>query len=413
MLIGSTSPNPHRWPKALRHDGRDFLTTAQVARVLGVKTQSVYAYVSRGQLDSVRIAGVRGSLFAVGEVEAFRARTARRPPAGIVERIQTEITLIENDRLYYRGRDATELAWNSDFIDVVEMLWGTTAGTDHGGSMREVLPPLPPIAGRRVDAIRVMIDLLGAADTHRGNVASDAVAEKAMCVIDAIVEALPVIGHPPRGHDLADRLWCRLSPMAPTPQRVRLLNAALVLLADHDLAAGTIAARVAASARGSVYAVISAGLGAFDGPLHGGATTVAQEFLTAVLADPEGPDHAVAAHLLDEQRLPGCGHVIYRHRDPRAEALIDGLSADGGRRGILTALDAARAGVNGLDRGFVNSDLALAAFALRYRMVDDAAETIFAVARIAGWVAHAIEEYREPRLRFRPEGVYTGIRPAG
>ena len=71
--------------------------------------------------------------------------------------------------------------------------------------------------------------------------------------------------------------------MAPTGRRVALLNAALVLVADHDLAAGTVAARVAASARGSIYAVISAGLGAFDGPLHGGATTLAQEFLYRIL----------------------------------------------------------------------------------------------------------------------------------
>jgi citrate synthase len=59
----------------------------------------------------------------------------------------------------------------------------------------------------------------------------------------------------------------------------------------------------------------------------------------------------------------------------------------------------------------MNSDMALAALALRYEMGPDAAETIFALARIAGWVAHALEEYQEPRLRFRPQGVYVGVRP--
>ena len=57
------------------------------------------------------------------------------------------------------------------------------------------------------------------------------------------------------------------------------------------------------------------------------------------------------------------------------------------------------------------SKLALAAVALSFGMNDDAAETVFALARMVGWTAHALEEYQERRLRFRPEGVYTGIRP--
>lgn len=400
--------HPRRWPVALRHNGRDFLTTAQVARVLGVKPQTVYAYVSRGRLESVRIAGMRGSLFPVADVEAFRGRTAARPPAGVVERIRTELTLIENDSLYYRGRDAVELAWSTEFLDVAELLWGSTAGSDHRGSMRDVLPPDLPVTGRTVDGIRLMVDLLGAADERRGAIASDAVAYRAMCVLDAVIEALPVVGPSGRGLTTADRLWRNLSPMAATPRRVALLNAALVLLADHDLSAGTVAARVAASARGSIYAVISAGLGAFDGPLHGGATTLAYEFLVNVLADPRGPEKAVQEHLSEHDTIPGCGHIVYRTTDPRAEALLAALAADGARRDISDAVEAIR---SASDR-VVNSDLALAAVALRYRMRPDAGATIFAIARIVGWVAHAIEEYREPQLRFRPQGVYTGIRPA-
>ncbi|MGU3293405.1 citrate/2-methylcitrate synthase [Williamsia sp. M5A3_1d] len=403
--------HPHRWPTAMRHDGRDYLTTAQVARALGIKPASVYAYVSRGQLESVRIAGIRGSLFAVGEVEALRRRTQKRPPAGVVERIRTEITLLDDDHLYYRGRDVTELAFAADFEGVVDMLWGRDGG-DRRGPRRGIAAPTLPGAGRRLDGIRVTVDLMGAADVSRGSIAADDVIDKASHVVDAVVDAMPVVGDAGTGSTVAQRLWCRLSPMAPTAPRVRLLNAALILLADHDLAAGTIAARVAASARGSIYAVISAGLGAFDGPLHGGATTLAYEFLVSVLADRQGPEHAVAEYLRGHELPPGCGHVVYRHRDPRAEALLDGLGADAGSARVLAAVDAIRAGVAGRPRGFVNSDLALAAFTVRYRMVPDAAETIFAIARIAGWVAHAIEEYREPRLRFRPEGVYTGVRPA-
>ena len=97
--------------KPLRHDGRDYLTTAQVARRLGVKEQTIYAYVSRGQLVSTRIQGMSGSLFAVDEIEAMAERDgARRGPGGAVERIRTQITLRENENLYFRGVSVAELA---------------------------------------------------------------------------------------------------------------------------------------------------------------------------------------------------------------------------------------------------------------------------------------------------------------
>lgn len=400
-----------RWPDALHHDGREFLTTAQVSKLLGVKPQSVYAYVSRGHLTSVRISGIRGSLFPVDAIEAFRARTAR-PPAGVVERIRTDVTLLEDDTLFFRGRNAVDLARTTDFLDVARLLWGVADAAPPAAAVDVPEIDVPRIPGRRLDTIRVVTDLLGAADTSRLDLSTPVIAAKATAVLRRVVHELPHVGSPdPTADTVAQQLWPSLSPMKPTPTRLAALNTALVLLADHDLSAGTIAARVAASARGSIHAVISAGLGAFDGPLHGGATTLAYEFLASVLADPDGPEHAVDTHNAGGAALPGCGHIVYRHRDPRAEAVLSQLETHEPRRDVLAAVAAVRRGAANSPSGFVNSDLALAAFTLRYRMVPDAAETIFAVARIAGWVAHAIEEYREPRLRFRPEGVYTGVRP--
>lgn len=391
-----------RWPTAIRHDGRDYLSTAQAARVLGVRPATVYAYVSRGQLTSVRIEGLRGSLFAVAEIEAFARRIERRPPAGVVERIRTELTLLEGDELYYRGRRAVDLAWEHDVTEVAALLWDAPWPT-----MRTHGPAAPP-ARRGLDTIRAAVDALGAEDEQRHNTSRSTVVVTAARIIDATVETLPVVGStPPAAATVARRLWPRLSPMAATPRRVRLLNAALVLLADHDLSSGAVAARVAASARGSVYAVVSAGLGAFDGPLHGGAASAAQEFVRSSV---DGP-HDVRADLAAREHLPGCGHVVYRDRDPRAEALFAAMHDDGMPRHLLemTAAIRAEAAARHLP---VTSDLALAVMATRYRMTDDAAMTVFALARIVGWVAHALEEYAETPLRFRPEGVYVGIRPA-
>ncbi|MEH3155224.1 MAG: citrate synthase [Gordonia paraffinivorans] len=391
-----------RWPTAIRHDGRDYLSTAQAARVLGVQPATVYAYVSRGLLTSVRIEGLRGSLFAVAEIEAFARRTERRPPAGVVERIRTELTLLEGDDLFYRGRRAVDLARHHDVTEVASLLW------DEPWPTVRPTPVRVPDGHRGVDVIHAVVAELGARDSDRHAQLTSARVAAAARIVETAVASLPLVGDDlGPGSTLAHRLWPRLTAMAATPRRVRLLNAALVLLADHDLSASAVAARVAASARGSVYAVVSAGLGAFDGPLHGGAASAAQEFVRELL---DGSAD-VRADLAVRERLPGCGHVVYRDHDPRAEALFAALVDDGMPRDLRAVVDAIRAEA-AARRLPVTSDLALGAMALRYRMTDDAAMTVFALARIVGWVAHALEEYAETPLRFRPEGVYVGIRPS-
>lgn len=394
-----------RWPAAIDHDGHDYLSTAQVAKVLGIKRESVYAYVSRGRLHSVRIAGVRGSVFAVDEVEALAGAGVRaRPPAGAVERIRTQLTSLSGDELCYRGIPARELV-SRDFLDVARLLWGHDAPAQRSpldeGAATHLRAALPDTAGL-LDVVRIAVDLAGAADPLRHQRTGPVVATKAMQILEAVSAALPAVGGDITTGSYAKRLWPKLSPLAATPARVGVLNAALVLLADHDLAASTVAARVAASARAGVYSVVAAGLAALDAPMHGGAATAAYRYLRAALADPVT---AVAASLRAGERIPGTGHRIYRTHDPRALALLDLLARAGGGVRVHAAVETIASASD-----FVNSDLALAAMALQFRMPADAPETVFGIARIAGWVAHALEEYDEPMLRFRPEGVYVGKR---
>jgi citrate synthase len=404
-----------RWPKALEHDGHDYLTTAQVAKVLGVKPESVYAYVSRGRLNSVRIAGVRGSLFAVDEVESLISNGIRpRPPAGVVERIRTHITSLSGDELCYRGRRADELV-GTDFLDVARLLWDHDVPAQPsplGTATAEQIGILLPANATRLDAVRIAVDLAGAADRMRYQRTAPVVATKAMQILQAVATALPsatkagsVETNPADSY--AKQLWPKLSPLAPTPRRVATLNAALVLLADHDLAASTVAARVAASARAGIYSVIAAGLAALDGPLHGGAATAAYRYLQGALDDPE---RAVAESLRAGERIPGAGHRVYRDHDPRAVALMGLLETAGGGARVRAAVDIIAKTITDTKARLINSDMALAAMALQFQMPPDAAEAIFGIARIAGWVAHALEEYQEPMLRFRPEGVYVGKR---
>ncbi|WP_308205086.1 citrate/2-methylcitrate synthase, partial [Frankia tisae] len=202
-------------------------------------------------------------------------------------------------------------------------------------------------------------------------------------------------------------LWGRLAGGPGDPAAVACLDRALGLLADHDLAVSTFAARVAASARADPYAVVSAGLAALDGPLHGGASRLAYRLLAEVV-DRGDAVLVVSEYLRAGQPIPGFGHGLYPDGDPRARALLAAITALPAAEPLLAAArEIARAA--GRERALrPNVDLALAVLTLAAGMPAEAGEVIFAVARTVGWLAHALEEYQETPLRLRPRGVYAG-----
>jgi citrate synthase len=182
------------------------------------------------------------------------------------------------------------------------------------------------------------------------------------------------------------------------------LNAALILMADHELATSTVAVRVAASTRADLYDALLAGLATLAGPLHGAASQGAYELLITVERD--GPSRAIHDVLNRHDNLPGFGHKVYKEGDPRFAALWELarplLSEE--RCGLFLEM-LERAEADGVP--FPNCDLALAALSWGTGMPPDAGRTIFTVARIAGWTAHYQEELMERPLRFRARAVYS------
>jgi citrate synthase len=186
-----------------------------------------------------------------------------------------------------------------------------------------------------------------------------------------------------------------------------------VLLADHELAASTLAARVAASVRADPYAVIGTGLGAMGGALLGGASLGVENLLTAA-GTPAGVPAVIRDLLRRGERVPGFGHFVYRAGDPRAARLLELIRAAAPRSRGLAVADAVRAEVSGRGLPGPNIDFAVAVLARVAGMTDGAGEAIFAVARTAGWAAHAMEEYARA-TPLRPRAVYVGpaFRDAG
>jgi citrate synthase len=396
-------------------DDQDWLTSEAAAARLGVKPETLYAYVSRGAVRSERLPGTRRSRFLRADVERLAGKQRRGGGrAGALDVIvETELTLLDPaGHLHYRGWDVADaVASGATFESVAGWLL-----TGERSPAPFTSPPAMAEAARRVagaladqpamDRLRAVVAAARHTDPLRDDRRPVAVAAAARSLIATLVEALPVRGDEPRGGSVADRLWPRLSRQAATPERVRLLDATLVLLADHELAASTLAARITASTWADPYLVVQAGLAALGGPLHGGASEAARELVREVDGGTPAAE-AIGRRLRDEQLIPGFGHRIYRAHDPRAEILL-GLLA--GTR-ALPAEDALVAVMRERGLPFANVDFAIASLAERHDMVAVAGEIVFAVARTAGWLAHAAEEYRH-RLRFRPRGVYTG-RPPG
>ena len=414
--------------------------TAEVAERLGVKPETVYAYVSRGLLHSER--GPRGSTFDRDEVERVARTTRRAEQAARTARelsFLTRVTLIEDGRLLFRGRDALELSRTRTFEEVAWYLWTGALVAQAPWHAPEAVLRVSRAAvaglgklGMPIDRLRVAVAAAAAADPLRHDRTDAAVTLKGRSLLAVMVDSLapartaqpaptapatstppppptaqPAPTAPPAGDRLATRLWGRLSGTSPEAERLGLLEAALVLIADHELAASTLAARLAASFWADPYSVVGAGLGPAGGPLHSGAAGEVRDLLAEAAAS--GPEQAVG-RLLDRDRpLPGFGLPLYPGGDPRARELLRRLfdaGIDPDRSAVIRHVLAL-----GERRGSPppNVDFALGALEWGQDMVPGAGHAIFVIGRTAGWLAHAIEEYRE-RSVFRVRATYLGPR---
>ncbi|MEC3958840.1 citrate synthase [Nocardia sp. CDC153] len=380
-----------------------YLTTAEVADRLDIKPATVYAYVSRGLLTKVPTSDRRGSRFREDEVS--RLARGRRPgsgPRGTVDDITTEISLLDRDELYYRGHNVADLVAAHRVESVANLLWTGelstpatqfTAPPEILAATRAAVAALPAQA-RLSDRLRVAVAVAGATDRLRFDLSPEGVLRTAGILLAVELDALTPT--PPTSGTLAERLWPALTDH---PPNIPLLDTVLTLLADHGLAVSTVAARVAASARVHPYGTVSAALGALDSQYHGGASTLAHRFLTDAITDPLG---AVSERLRLGGPLPGFGHLIYQQTDPRADLLLTTLRTIPAATPALNAIDTLKSQLATPLVALPNIDLALAALMHTYNMPPDAGEAIFALARTLGWLAHTLEEYTEPPMRFRP-----------
>ncbi|HUP84568.1 MAG TPA: citrate/2-methylcitrate synthase [Acidimicrobiales bacterium] len=391
--------------------GSEWLTAREACERLHVRPQTLYAYVSRGVLDRRREG--RQSRFAAADIDALAVRTSRGRRSGRTEiLIDTAITDLDPaGRLTYRGVGVDEIVGQWPFERTAAWLWsgeddptgGPWAAPSEVASVAHAVQDAIPRSATAAQRVRATVASAGTLLVQEGRDA-EAVAACARQLVATIVDGLPSVGKGRRDPEgsIASRLWPALSAQPATPARVAALDAALVLLADHELAASTLAARVAASTWAALPQVVLAGLGALSGPLHGANADAVSQLLA-------GAERLGARVVLRQHRfVPGFGHAVYRTVDPRFVALmpfVEGMAS----AALVDAIDGMRRVSAAAGVPPANVDLAFGALARAGRWKPGAAEAVFAVARIAGWAAHAIEEYQH-RLRLRPRAVYVGNR---
>jgi citrate synthase len=411
-----------------QHGGApEWLDAAAAIRLLGVKRETLYAYASRGLVRSVVAPpGARGRLYLRDDLERLRARRDARAGHGPVAAaalkwgepvLSSAITRLDAAGPAYRGVPATRLAAEgAPFERVAELLWtGVTP------AQRPLWPRLARAMLGRVAAqvprgtpplqtMLLVAPALGVRDPARVHLAEEAERERARGLIGALAATMGAgVGLGPKVAEAPTIAECALRALGvarPSARALALVEKALVLSADHELNASTFAARVTASAGADLYACVTTALAVMTGPLHGGAA----DRVAALVEEVGRPARAravVTARAARGEALPGFGHTLYRDGDPRARPLLDGAQAIGGRRRELAALFALGDAVRALRGEEPTVDLGLVAVAIALGLPPGAPSALFALGRLAGCVAHVIEQ-RAQGFLLRPRAHYVG-----
>lgn len=385
-------------------DEPGLINASEAARRLGVKRQTLYAYVSRGLLHRTVALDGRSSLFDPSEIDELRLGKVDRSEGELRTVIATSIARVSDEELVVRGEDLVALvAGGMPFLDVVDMLWQTPES--------EPWPQPNPVLTTSltgIDGLRSLVAQASASDSLRHDLSPRSVRSAGRTMIVAMAHGLDARG---RGSDraLTSAIWRRLTKTRGRASDHEVLDSALGLLVEHGLASSTFAARIAASVRADPYSVVSAGLGVVGGGLHGAASAAVHRLLTETARLDSAPQ-AVGDVLRETGRVPGFGHTVYTRQDPRYGPLMATVVEAWGDDARLQHVYRVRDVVGERRADFPNVDLALGAFTWLAGMDPTAGETIFSISRTAGWLAHAMEEYGEAPLRFRPRARYLGSR---
>jgi len=398
----------------------DWLSSKEAARRLGVSAATLYAYVSRGLLRSESLDGRRERRYRADDITRLkRRRDVGRKAESIAHHaldfgtpvLESALTLIEDNRLYYRGEDAASLARSAALEDVARLLWDC----DDRPFAADNLPPMSAALRRAwlaaatlgpVDRCLVVLPAAAAMDHPSWVEDRPAMLEagvRVLRLLTAAVTARPLSALPV--HQQLAAAWRVPAVKAP------LLRAALVLSADHEFNASAFAARVVASTGANLYGAVMAGLTALNGPRHGGLTRRVASLIED-LRDVRDVDLELVRRVRDRIYIPGFGHQLYPDGDVRAATLLALLRETTPDCPEFLFAEKLAASVERLIDRRPNIDFTTVVIERVLALPKGSALALFLLGRTVGWIAHALEQAARGAL-IRPRARYTGPRPTG
>ncbi|MEE8198958.1 MAG: citrate/2-methylcitrate synthase [Thermoplasmata archaeon] len=351
----------------------------------------------------------------------------------------TGLSFIDGQKglLVYRGYDIRDLARDSTYEETVYLLWHgrlptqpeLTAFSEEMAAARhltdEELDALAafPKEALPMGVLRAMVARQALADPDREDVSPEATRRVGIRLAGAFPLFVGAFHRlrkgkayraPPEGLSHAASFLYALHGQAPSEEQARVMDVALILHADHGFNASTFAARVTASTLADLNSVVVTGLSTLSGPLHGAANRDAMN-LRLKIGDPAKAETYVQEALARKEKIPGFGHRVYKTMDPRAAILKEYAESLGKAAGqekwhaMSIIMEEAMMREKGLNP---NVDFYSATTYYAMGIPVDLFTPIFAVSRVAGWVAHAMEQYGDNRI-IRPTSEYTGPKDLG
>lgn len=343
----------------------------------------------------------------------------------------------EQGFFHYRDRDATVLARTRPFEDVWQlMLDGALPTPEQSAVFARRIGELRTIPGGTVDllratvtegadplrALRIALSALGLDDRPMLDLPEEARREAALRYAAAfptilaaahrLANGLDVLDPDPEAAHAADYL--RMATGAANPRDVAAVQTYLVATIDHGFNASTFAGRVIASAGSDMASCLLGAVGAFLGPLHGGAPSRALAALDAI-GDPSNTRAWVRERIANEEKIMGFGHAVYRTHDPRSELLKQvAMGYDSALVRRATAVEREiESAINELKPGrrlYANVEYYAGVVMSEAGLPPSMFTPTFAVARVVGWTANILEQARDGKI-IRPSARYVGPAP--
>ncbi len=350
---------------------------------------------------------------------------------------QSSISYVDGQQglLEYRGIRIEELAQKSNFLETAYLLiWGTLPSLSDLKEfeeevyshrrikyrIRDMMKSFPE-SGHPMDALQASAAALGLFYARRD-------LDNPIYIRDAVVRLLATIPtmiaafqlmrkgndpvRPRDDLDYAGNFLYMLNEKTPDPLLAKILDVSLILHAEHTMNASTFSARVTASTLTDPYAVVASAVGTLGGPLHGGAN----EEVVTMLEEIDSVENVrpyLEERFQNKAKIMGFGHRVYKVKDPRAtilQNLAEQLFEKFGHDKYydiaveMERIVAEKLGHKGI---FPNVDFYSGLVYRKMGIPTDLFTPVFAIARVAGWLAHWKEQIAENRI-FRPTQVYSG-----